>query len=508
MTVFRLAILCLLTPSAWSGYFAAVSRADEPVTLNTRDTGYRGIWYQNQPLENEYRFKYSGGLGTYCAKHQPFAVFCPEVEKTFFCYGGVPRGYHEKHDLTKNRIGALKTKEALYHLVSYYDHGTGEVPRPVILLDKRTYDAHDNPVIAVDRGGHIWIFSTSHGTSRPSYIHRSAKPYDISRFERIRATQSTTKGPVPITNFSYMQAWTMPDGGFVYFFTRYEGGRRVLRFSESADGASWSRWQRLASIEEGQYQISGVHNGRAASVFNVHPRGKGLNWRTNLYYMETADRGKSWRTVKHEPVTLPLTQKDNPALVHDFQREGLLVYLKDLTFDESGHPVILFLTSRGYAAGPKNQPRTWRVARWTGERWLITVVTESDNNYDMGSIYAERNGRLRIVAPTETGPQAFNPGGEVAVWSSSDDGETWRQTRQLTLNSLYNHTYVRRPVRAHAGFYSFWADGHGRTPSPSRLYFATRDGQVYRLPASMTKETARPELVPSPPATERYRGTD
>ena len=82
------------------------------------------------------------------------------------------------------------------------------------------------------------------------------------------------------------------------------------------------------------------------------------------------------------------------------------------------------------------------------------------------------------------------------MWSSSDDGKTWRQARPLTRGSLYNHTYVRRPVQANAGFYAFWADGHGREPSASHLYFATRDGKVYRLPPSMTKETARPELVP------------
>ncbi len=35
-----------------------------------KDDGYRGIWYMNQPSGDEYAFKYSGGLGTYCAKHQ------------------------------------------------------------------------------------------------------------------------------------------------------------------------------------------------------------------------------------------------------------------------------------------------------------------------------------------------------------------------------------------------------------------------------------------------------
>ena len=77
----------------------------------------------------------------------------------------------------------------LLHMVSYYDHATGKVPRPTILLDKLTKDAHDNPVIAVDDRGYLWIFSTSHGTGRPSYIHRSREPYSIDEFERIRCDE-------------------------------------------------------------------------------------------------------------------------------------------------------------------------------------------------------------------------------------------------------------------------------------------------------------------------------
>ncbi|MHC4431002.1 MAG: hypothetical protein ACYTBS_04110, partial [Planctomycetota bacterium] len=61
--------------------------SDSTLTINKKDTGYRGIWYMNQPSGDEYVYKYSGGLGTYCAKHKPFAVYCDEVKKTFFCYG-------------------------------------------------------------------------------------------------------------------------------------------------------------------------------------------------------------------------------------------------------------------------------------------------------------------------------------------------------------------------------------------------------------------------------------
>jgi len=442
--------------------------------------GYRGIWYMNQPSHDEYVFKYSGGLGTYCAKHQPFAVHCPEVRKTFFCYGGTTRESYGR----------------LLHMVSYYDHETGLVPRPAILLDKQTDDAHDNPVISADDDGHIWIFSTSHGLSRPSFIHRSREPFSVDAFERISATVVREGAEAPLDNFSYMQAWHVGEAGFVCFYTRYgDPARRTLRFLTSCDGVRWSSRRRLAAIEEGHYQVSVASPERAGTAFNMHPEGKGLNRRTNLYYLETRDLGESWQTAGGTPLDLPLTKRDNPALVCDYAAGGLNVYLKDIVFDRRGHPVVLYLTSRGYESGPKRGPRRWTTARWTGSAWDIRAAMTSDSNYDMGSLYLEEGGAWRIIAPTETGPQPYNPGGEVAMWVSADQGETWEKTKQLTDDSERNHTYVRRPVNAHPDFYALWADGHTRRPSPSRLYFCNRDGAVRRLPPMMTDDFAEPEVV-------------
>ncbi len=449
------------------------------LTIKAKDTGYRGIWYMNQPSGDEYVYKYSGGLGTYCAKHKPFAVYCDKVKKTFFCYGGTTTD--------SNRM--------LLHMVSYYDHKTGMVPQPTILLDKNTNDAHDNPVIAVDDKGHIWIFSTSHGTSRPSYIHRSSKPYDISEFELINAIKIENGKEVPITNFSYMQPWHVKGKGFICFFTRYNYPvDRTICFMTSADGIKWSKWSRIAAIDKGHYQISAANQNKAGTAFNFHPEGEGLNWRTNLYYIETADFGETLQSADGRKLTLPLTNIENPALIHDYRKEGLNVYLKDIRLDKGGNPVILFITSKGYESGPKNDPRTWTTARWTGREWQITEAFVSDNNYDMGSLYIENNGAWRIIGPTETGPQPYNPGGEMAMWISEDLGKTWKKVRQLTKNSPYNHTYARRPVNAHPDFYAIWADGHGRKPSQSSLYFCDKQGNVRILPRKMTKDLEKPEL--------------
>lgn len=453
----------------------------DSLTLNQRANGYRGIWYCNQVSADEYGYKYSGGLGTYCAKHRPFAVYCEKVHKTFFCYGGTT------NDSCRHLI----------HMVSYYDHERGVVPRPVVLLDKKTDDAHDNPVISVDDEGYIWIFSTSHGRGRPSYVHRSSKPYSIDRFERVDATYLHEGKPQPLDNFSYMQVWHTPKRGFAAFFTHYgDPAARTIMYMTSRDGRSWSAWQRLAAIDEGHYQVSVVQPNHAASAFNYHPRGKGLNHRTNLYYINTRDNGTSWRNVQGDQLTLPLTEVENAALVHDFASEGKNVYLKDILFDKHGNPVILVITSEGYESGPDNGPREWTLFHWTGDKWISSVITTSDNNYDMGSLYFEDK-QWRLIAPTETGPQPYNPGGKMCTWTSQDEGRTWRRERQLTEGSTYNHTYARSPVNARHDFYALWADGHARKPSSSRLYFCSQHGDVFQLPVQMDGEYAKPQLMRS-----------
>ena len=136
------------------------------------------------------------------------------------------------------------------------------------------------------------------------------------------------------------------------------------------------------------------------------------------------------------------------------------------------------------------------LAHWTGAEWAFREITTSDSCYDTGCLHVEADGTWRVIGPTGPGPQPGNPGGEMAVWTSSDQGVTWTRQRQITSGSKLNHTYARRPVNAHPDFYAFWADGHGRRPSESRLYFCNRDGtNVRRLPVDMSGDTAECETI-------------
>jgi len=270
---------------------------------------------------------------------------------------------------------------------------------------------------------------------------------------------------------------------------------RSARLILATDGKEWEKPNLLARIDLGHYQITAHAGTRTATVFNYHPVPQGLNARTNLYYLETSDGGKTWRTVDGKVVTPPLREAKNEALVHDYRAEQKLVYLKTVEFDESGRPVILFLTSKGWEPGPERGPHQWKTARWTGKSWEIRDVAVSDHNYDFGSLYLE-GGRWRVIAPTAPGPQPYMTGGDMEMWTSRDRGATWKKVKQLTRSQTGNHTYARKPVNARPDFYALWADGDTRGPSESSLYFTDREGSaVWRLPVKMDAEFMKPEVV-------------
>jgi hypothetical protein len=461
----------------------AAPAAAVPPSFATAD-GYRGIWYMNQPQADRFKYKYSGGFATYPQQHVPMAVYAAAANKTFFCYGGKTGD--------ENRIS---------NMVSYYDHATGTVPRPTIVLSRDTNDTHYNPTLTIDAKGYVYLFCNSHGAGgaasgkalAKSLIFRSAKPYAIDAFEQVYEG-----------NFSYSQAWAGPERGILWLHTRYDGNHRRLFFSTTEDGTTWSDPSPLARMASGSYQISWAQSGpeanaknagRVATALDHHPEKGGLNARTNIYYLETNDFGKTWTTAAGAKIDLPLTETTNTARIRDFEKEGLLVYLKDLTFDAASRPVILFLTSKSYKSGPDAGPRQWQTARWTGRDWRFHDCFTSDHNYDHGSLYLEADSAWRIIAPTEPGPQPDSTGGQITVHTSRDEGQTWQKEQTFPLDNARNQTYVRRPWHAHDDFYGFWADGDALEPSESDLYFCTRAGKVFRLPRKMTEQTARPQAV-------------
>ena len=443
--------------------------------------GYRGIWFDlGQKTTYEWNgqtfkgSKYSGGLATYTMKHIPIAIYAPEVNRTFFVYGGTTEASERK----------------LRCMIGYYDHTTGMVSRPVMVHDKGSVnDPHDNPSLMIDPQGYIWVFVSGRATSRKGYKYRSEKPYNIERFICM-----TPDGEI----FTYPQPMWIEGRGIFHFFTRYTGTRELYFESCSLDG-TWSPVQKLAGMKEGEeskaghYQFSNHHGDTIATVFNRHINGN-VDTRTNIYFIQTTDFGQTWTTVDGTPLSLPLTDPHSPCLVRDYHSLGKNVYIKDLNFDRHGHPVILYLTSLNHKPGPQTEARTWHTVRWTGEEWIDHPITQSFHCYDSGSLWIEDD-LWRVIAPTDAGPQLWGTGGEMVMWESRDQGITWIRAHTLTHGSTFNHGYARRPLHAHDPFYALWADGNPDKLSASHLYFCSSQGEVYQLPYTMTKAHEKPQKV-------------
>src|SRR5690606_1849736 len=124
-----------------------------PSRNNQKVDGYKGIWFTLGQF-SEYGDKYSGGLGTYTAKHIPLAIYSPTVDKTFFVYGGMVKDRESDADPTDP--GAKAKGDYLVCMIGSYDHRTGTVEKPTVVYDKAgVFDPHDNPSIAMDTDGYF-----------------------------------------------------------------------------------------------------------------------------------------------------------------------------------------------------------------------------------------------------------------------------------------------------------------------------------------------------------------
>ena len=443
----------------------------QPSRNNQQADGYKGIWFTLGQY-SAYGDKYSGGLGTYTAKHIPLSIYAPAVNKTFFVYGGTTG----------------KDDRYLLCMIGSFDHARKTVSKPTIVYDKQGVDdPHDNPSLALDAEGYIWVFVSGRGQRRPGFKYRSLKPYDLTAFEQITEEEMT-----------YPQPKYIPGKGFLNLFTKYTGVRE-LYYETSPDGVTWTEDRQLAAIKRegdqrsGHYQISGQHGEKVVFFFNWHPDGN-VDLRTNIYYLQSTDFGQTWTTVEGRELATPVTQVDGPARIREFFSQEQNVYIKDVNFDEQGNPIALYVSGKGHQPGPDHGPRTWSVIYWNGAEWENHKITESDHNYDSGSLFVKGNEWL-VVAPTTNRPQLWGAGGEVVMWRSKDKGKTWTSAKNITRNSARNHNYIRKVVDGRDPFLYFWADGNPDLLSESRLYFGDSKGRAWQLPYEMDAEAVRPKRV-------------
>lgn len=446
-------IICL-----FAGYFQANAQ-------NPKAQGYMGLWSVSEKSP-EYGYRYSGGLGTFSSQHRPMAIYSPEMSRTYFLYSGT-KAPDESH---------------LQIMISYYDHKSHMVPRPVIVYDKMgVSDAQDNAALSIDSNGDIWVFVSGRGRTRPGLIFKSTLPWSIDSFELV------LEGEI-----LFPQPHWLNDSCFFLLHSKRLNGRELF-WTSSTDGKNWSESRKIAGMG-GHFQATGVFGNTIFTVFNYYREGN-VDKQTNLYLLRTDNFGKTWKSIDGKVVPTPLTDVFNDALIKDYSGENKLVYINDLNFDSEGNPVILAIISSGYKPGDSGKPRDLVVIKWKDNEWIFSKVSSVDHNFDMGPVYISKD-EWRIIAPTGAGEQKNVTGGEMHLWVSKDQGVHWEKIKELTSNSKKNNSYPRRPLNASKEFFAYWVDGDAENISQSMVYFTNEKcNKVWILPYIMNSDFQKPVRI-------------
>lgn len=233
--------------------------------LTPQANGFCGIWFE-LGQKTKHGDKYSGGLGTYTANHVPLAHYVKKANRTYFTWGGTP-------------VGNLRRLQV--H-ISYFDHQSGMVARPIVVMDKSPVnDPHDNGSLSIDGHGHLWVFVSGRGRSRPGRIYHSTVPYEIKDWFNLGDSE-----------FTYPQPWWFEGKGFLHTNTRYTAGRE-LYFNTSRDGRQWNIEKKLSGIG-GHCQTSEQVGARLITAFNRHLGGL-PDRRTDLFYFTNRAGDKVWQ---------------------------------------------------------------------------------------------------------------------------------------------------------------------------------------------------------------------
>lgn len=401
---------------------------------------------------------YGGAHATYCAWTRPMAVYAPSVDRTFFAFGNLENS----------------------PTISFYDDKERRLGHAVTMASNPNMDAHRNPHILIDEHGYIYLFYGSHCT--PTYLSKSARPFDIDEWVDMGVVADSS---------SYPQPWQLASGEIVVL---YRGGGThdaTETLARSYDGGA--TWRNRVDVvvtppKNGCYGVSIAENGAfPRKVHFVWSVTRGDWWqRYHVYYAWSDDGGRTWRRTNGSPYDLPITE-DASEMIFESDTPDHGVWLKDIQLDSACNPYALFID-----ANTLTYECVWRLARLLDGKWTFHTVAASDHMYDAGGLVILSDDDMRIYAPT-TVSQPYEDGGDIEEWRSTDRGETWENTRHVTAGSRFCHNHVKTVFNHQKGdFRVFWSYGDARIPPD------TTDVDLFRF----GEEMDAPELMDL-----RYRET-
>ncbi len=492
--------------------------------------------------------KYSGTLAFGSHKHAPVAIERPSglnngKNYIYFVFSG-PVYIDDGGGLTTTANGEtstatefrlldtsvnppvrIKKSPTLGIYVSKYNPETQQVAPPILVHTKFTDDFHDNAVINMDDQGYIYVLISGRNNNRQMILYRSNTPYSMDSFTDITPTKIENT-PTAAANgnsqykMSYPKFFWTDNGYFRLIYNDYDnnGNRDLysgkLEVYENNMPLATAKLtvDAISNSGLGHYAVGDSRGNEIVIAFNEHSRG--IDNRTNLYFIQSFDGGESWHKMgdspTDQPLSLPLTSGNISSVAvkeYTATHESRSIYVKDIAFGGSGqykYPEIVVLgikdaPNANLAIPSKNYDRyfaTWyynhNTDSWQGQRFSNLV----DHNYSSAALHQSGQSKV-IYAQTPDGQENFLAGGSIAMGNLVDLNHTGGVLAYNVADvSFTDERYCEfnniRPIHTNAvlGSDHLWAVASGgnmqRYSEHNPIFFIVKDANntVLKLPSS------------------------
>ncbi|EWH08846.1 hypothetical protein DS2_15344 [Catenovulum agarivorans DS-2] len=342
--------------------------------------------------------------------------------------------------------------------VAAYNHNTkqwqgpyqaGESDLGRLKSKRKKPDSHGKPTMLIDDLGYIHVFFGGHGGSREHGENLlgnynsgrnkhvvSKRPGDISEWQELKN----------ISVFgTYNQALKM-DNGDIYLIYRHGAHRSDWVYQKSTDhGRTFA--EPVSFLKHKPHEERDMHDswyvwatrGQNDDIimgydyhycWNGHPRGH-IPERHDLYYMVFDTKNNSWRNVKSEPLSIPVTRQiaDEKTLVARTGGDDMWTFNGTAHLAPNGYPHLSINVGKD-TGQPWGGAKQTRYYSWTGKAWIGghqvnnqlsqnrgsegDFVIESNNKVKFTLAYQEKNNDA-VVADfhSQNGGQSFSKGHEL-----------------------------------------------------------------------------------------------
>lgn len=336
--------------------------------------------------------------------------------------------------------------------VGSYDHNAKRFTKTK-LGDSGRGDDHNTPSILIRNSDkRVVMFMAGHGTSK-WYWRISTNPEDISSFGVMRESPDG----VDLGGYAYMQPVELTDEGRMYLFCRHNRNR-----NPGTDARLWDIFISDDNAETFYPSDGGLwyEEDTRSPYAELYTNGKDTIWFARSDWMlADPEQGYTGSSRYRKYLTfakytngsfykadgtkicdwgdLPITDRWELDMVwnSDEHPHDIQVYAKDIVADESTGEIAIAFTTMNV----NDEINHHWYARWDGQKWSTHHIVEA--GYDMtevssqpayeGGISINPNDIDEVVLGREY-PNTGSKEWEIEIWRTSDKGQTWTLTDQIT----------------------------------------------------------------------------